>query len=248
MESPELSEDFLLLLKHYIQLAPHLIPKPSGETCVKTLSHPDLHIDNIFVDPVTRKITNISDWQSTSVSEIFLQRAFPPMLSLDHDYPKIGEEQSQDLLDQYKGLTETCNPRRWTVVKDGHLSILTEPISLLCGACNREDIFPFRHALITVVANWPKLFPDSSPCPVHFTELELELHGKEMELIEGLEDIMYLRQEENLISLGGVVRPEHYEQAQCTNIRFKEMFISSAENEQQRALHERVWPYQDKVS
>jgi aminoglycoside phosphotransferase (APT) family kinase protein len=39
---------------------------------VKTLSHPDLHLDNIFVDPDTKRITHIIDWQSAVISDVFL--------------------------------------------------------------------------------------------------------------------------------------------------------------------------------
>lgn len=206
MESPEMPDDFLSLLTRYMKLAPYLVPKPLEETCVKTLSHPDLHLDNIFVDPTTREITTIVDWQSASVSEVFLQRAFPPMLShSDLQHPESDKGQSQDLPSQYKHLTETCNSRRWTILKEDRISILIKPVSLLCGAWDREDVFSFRHALIAVVAHWKQIVPDSTPCPVHFTELELELHGKEMELIEGLGTIMHQLQEENMIPLGGMV-------------------------------------------
>jgi hypothetical protein len=217
MESPEIPEDFLSLLTCCIKLAPYLVPKPSEETCVKTPSHPDLHLDNTFVNPTTRDITNIVDLQSTSVSEVFLQRAFPPMLfHLDHQYPESGVGQGQDLLGHYKHLTETRNPRHWAILKDHHIFIQTKPVSLLCGAWNRGDVFSFRHALITVTSHWKQIVPDSNPCPVHFAELEL---------IEGLGTIMHQLQEKNMIPLDGMVRPEQYEEAQCTANRFKEMFI-----------------------
>ena len=59
---------------------------------------------------------------------------------------------------------------------------------------------------------------------------------------------MHQLEAENMIPLGGMVRPEIYEQAQHANNRFKKLFISLAEDEQQRVLHAKVWPYQDAPS
>lgn len=50
------------LLEIYTALAPHLAPTPTSEQ-LNRISHPDLHLDNIFVDPETYCITSIIDWQ-----------------------------------------------------------------------------------------------------------------------------------------------------------------------------------------
>lgn len=257
-ERPESPDDFLSLLTRYMQLAPYLAPPTSRSTNVRTLSHPDLHLDNIFVNPTTKEITHIIDWQSASVSEIFLQRGVPPLI------PRSANDGSDEamegglkcdgannrdlrpgLMRHYERLTRTSNPRRWEALKDDRISALTKPASLICGAWDRADVFSFRHALINIVARWETLFPENRPCPVHFTDSELELHGEEMELLEGLGTIMRELEAANMIPLGGMVRPENYEHAQYVNNFFKEEFISLADNEHQKALHSKVWPYQD---
>lgn len=259
MESPESIDDFLSLLTRYVTLAPYLVPTNPKGILSKTLSHPDLHLDNVFVDPDTRKIKSIVDWQSSSISEMFLQRGPPPLLpnpKLGSSDTPIGDEsehqnsskaiqQDRDVLDHYESLTRTSNPRRWAAMKHDHISVLTKPVSLICGAWTREDVFSFRHALISVVANWDEIAPESIPCPINFSESELELHDQEMELIEGLGTIMHQLQDENLIPLGGMVRPEHHERAQDANNRYKEVFISLAEDENQRDVHSKIWPYQE---
>lgn len=259
MESPELPDDFHSLLTRYVTLAPFLVPTNSKGIHSRTLSHPDLHLDNIFVDPNTKQITHIIDWQSTSVSEMFLQRRFPPMLphpergssgdTLKDDIERQdsgkGENQLADILSHYEYLSRTRNPRRWAVIKEDCISTLTKPISLVCGAWDRKDVFSFRHALISVIAHWKRIAPESDPCPIHFTNLEIELHRTEMELIEGLGNIMHQLEDQELISLGGMVRPEHFEHAKETNNRFKEIFISLGEDDKQKTLHSKVWPYQD---
>ena len=259
MEVPESPDEFLLLLARYMKLAPYLVPPPSRRTYIKTLSHPDLHMDNIFVDPDAKEITHIIDWQSASISEMFLQRGTPPMIPHSGTIGSDGKpdrgserldlkskEQIPDMMSHYERLTKMSNPQRWEALNDEQTSILTKPVSLICGAWDREDVFSFRQALINIVARWENLFPDNCPCPIEFTESELELHGKEMELIEGLGSIMRQLDAENMIPLGGMVRYQNYERAQHVNDLFKKDFISLAEDEQQRNLHSKVWPYQDK--
>src|SRR5947207_12517288 len=73
---PELPEEVLDLLDRYLQLTPTIVP-PLGtdDTHSPTLWHPDLHLDNIFVDPESKQITRIIDWQSAAVMPFFTNMA-----------------------------------------------------------------------------------------------------------------------------------------------------------------------------
>ena len=173
--------------------------------------------------------------------KMFLQQGLPPMLP----DPKNGGNQHKNVLSHYERLTKTGNPRRWAVLIDDYISILTKPISLVCGAWDRRDVFSFQHALITAIAHWKRIAAESGACPISFTNLEMELHETEMELLEGLGKIMHQLQDENMIPFGGMVQPEHYEQAKNMSNRFKEFFISLEEDDQQRTLYPQVCPYQD---
>lgn len=124
-------------------------------------------------------------------------------------------------------------------------SLLTEPVSLLCGSWSRNDVFSFRHALIHVAARWKEIAPATVPCPIQFTEDELQLHNSELELLEGLGEVLHQLQSDNLIPLGGMVFRDDYEQALRVNNAVREMFVDMAESESQKALHSRIWPYQD---
>ena len=90
-DSPELPEEYISLLKRYLILVPYLSSGIPEELHSKTLYHRDLHLDNIFVDPDTKEITNIIDWQSTVVSEIFFQHKVPPILHPQGGYDQISE-------------------------------------------------------------------------------------------------------------------------------------------------------------
>jgi Ser/Thr protein kinase RdoA (MazF antagonist) len=58
----ELPNDGLALLTQYMDVASYLVPPSTDEAAAsKVLWHPDLHLDNVFVDPNTHRITRIVD-------------------------------------------------------------------------------------------------------------------------------------------------------------------------------------------
>lgn len=64
------AEQHIALLQKWAAIAPAVLPE--SIYCMPTLSHPDLHADNIFVtdtDPMS--ITSIIDWQGASVLPLF---------------------------------------------------------------------------------------------------------------------------------------------------------------------------------
>ncbi|OJJ86067.1 uncharacterized protein ASPGLDRAFT_65230 [Aspergillus glaucus CBS 516.65] len=59
-------------------LAPYLVPGSTDRLAsANVLWHPDLHLENIFVDSVTGKITGIVDWQLACVTPMFYQSDVP---------------------------------------------------------------------------------------------------------------------------------------------------------------------------
>lgn len=64
------------------------------------------------------------------------------------------------------------------------------------------------------------------------------------EYIEGLSVVMRQLEDEGYIPLGGMVRPQYYEHARKANEYFKQEFVDLAENESQKEMHAKVWPYQ----
>ncbi|KAF2124066.1 hypothetical protein P153DRAFT_412352 [Dothidotthia symphoricarpi CBS 119687] len=255
LEALETPGEYISLLERYLQLVPHLSPGPSRTS----LSHPDLHLDNIFVDPDTKQITCIIDWQSVSVSGLFFQHKIPRLLLPIRSYTtrnclKTASDGSKathdadgtsDLLRHYQHLTRLKNEQQWVAVTSPNRSLRIKPNSLLCGAWSRNDVFSFRHALINIVAHWEEITPVNAPCPIQFDPKELELHNDELEVVEGLGEVLHQLQDDNLIPLGGMVLPENYEQALHINNTVKEMFVNMAESESQRVLFSRIWPYQD---
>jgi hypothetical protein len=255
-DTPELPEEYISLLQRYVILAPYLTSAFTKELHSKTLFHPDLHLDNIFVDPDTKKITNIIDWQSAPVSEVLFQHRVPTMLPPPGGYDKKPIDSCEDsksadppndetcILNHYRKLVRSKNRLRWAAIKHPHASLLTEPVSLVTGAWSGNDVYSFRHALIKIAAYWKDINPNSGPCPIRFTKEELELHNEEMELLEDLSTVLHLLQEQNLISVGGMVRRELYEQALSVNKNVKKMLMDMVEDDEEKALCEKIWPYE----
>lgn len=65
-----------------------------------------------------------------------------------------------------------------------------------------------------------------------------------MELLEDLSTVLHLLQEQNLISVGGMVRRELYEQALSVNKNVKKMLMDMVEDDEEKALCEKIWPYE----
>lgn len=174
-------DEYISLLKRYLKLAPYLVPASNRDT--KTISHHDLHLDNIFVDTLTRRITCIIDWQFASVLPIALQRAFPQMLEPDENNKNSEGQQSDDnnnnnnnnndndTLAHYNNLLRASNPTRWAILNnsDKYLPTKTNPINLVPMCWERENIFRLRHSLISIVGII--FFPQQPhhPPPPHLT-------------------------------------------------------------------------------
>lgn len=60
LKDSDLPEQALSVLSKYPEVAPYLIPNDPKSTA-NVLWHPDLHLDNVFVDPATCEITSIID-------------------------------------------------------------------------------------------------------------------------------------------------------------------------------------------
>lgn len=89
LKTQEHPDDGLGLLTKYTKVAPYLIPKSTNEAASNNvLMQPDLHLDNIFVDPETLQITRIVDWQSACVAPLFYHADVPKLYT--HHGPLQG--------------------------------------------------------------------------------------------------------------------------------------------------------------
>lgn len=138
IKDSELPDDALLLLSDYMKAIPYLMPH-NRESRANVLRHPDLHLDNVFVDPTTCKITCIVDWQGASVAPLFYHSCVPRMFR--HNGPvregwvvpacpekfdtlgkdkkkKVNEYLENETLHKfYEAMVHKQAPRHWAVLK-----------------------------------------------------------------------------------------------------------------------------------
>jgi len=254
LDSPDTPGEYLKLLTKYLQLAEYLKPASSDDVYRKTLWHGDLHLDNVFVDAQTMKITHIIDWQSTTIMALFRQSFLPQMISsttpqsqnTSSELPQDvngSKEGDTGLASRYQEFSRLKNPLKWAAYRVPRIRLRTNPTELISGAWARRDMFSLRHAIITLIALWSEISQDV--CPIQFEDDELESHDTEWELIEALGTIMHQLNDEGLLPLGGMAPREHYEKARALNEQFKQTFVDLGENEFQKDLYSKVWPYQD---
>lgn len=244
MDQPETPDDYISLLSRYLELLPYLLPVLTEEGKRNTISHPDLHLDNIFIDSETNEITSIIDWQSATVSPAYLQSPCPQMIELSPNAQTAEQEKDEEeLLNYYSEAMEVKDPLRSKTFNVPYYKVKTDPIFRLPMSWERRDVYSFRSALVAVVAHWDSICKNT-PCPVTFTSEELVPFWFEMENIEGFSMIVRQLDEGGYIPLGGMVRPQYYEHAREANEYCKQEFVDLAENESQKEMHAKAWPYQ----
>ncbi|KAL3475952.1 kinase-like domain-containing protein [Aspergillus californicus] len=233
-DEPETPDNYISLLERYITLVPSLIS--SGTEYHNKLLHPDLHLDNIFIDPQTNNITAVIDWQHMSTSPVCLLPVFPQMLE------PLWEMLDNQLPHFYLSKLKYIDPLRCEILTEPRRSIRVEPILVVPCCWDGKDLVSLRNSMINVIAQWPKIRNTDIECPINFTK-ELEQHRSEIKLVEGNSIILHQLQDEGLISLGGIVPRDQYEIAREWNNYYKGEFIGLAEDEEQKKLHAKLWPY-----
>ncbi|PSS23315.1 hypothetical protein M430DRAFT_17237 [Amorphotheca resinae ATCC 22711] len=206
-----------------------------------SFSHPDLHLDSIFVDPGTRRITRIIDWQSASVFEAYFQHCIPRILApvwrnSSETESDISTQRHQakerEIASHYQRFSKLNNPNRWAASKLPLRSLTTEPTSVLCGASDKDDVYSLQTALIHIAVRWDEIGSKPGPCPIRFLERELEFHSNEMDLVQGLANVLHELHDKGLIPLGGMLYRENYERAAPINKEHIEEFVNTMETEE----------------
>lgn len=267
---PEQPEEMLELLDQYLELAPAMIsPSTPDDVNASTLWHPDLHLDNLFVDPNTLQITSLIDWQATAAAPLFYQCGVPKMVrhrepvsldlsswpkrpdnynDLEHDQKKYAEKmhRSEHLHQYYLRITRRDNPRHWAALQL-HDEVRVQPVKIVQQVWENNTTFFLRRALMRLVSNWERLCPNAGPCPVSFTEQDFALYSQEVEKREFVSDTLNLIEKNYGLNPDGTVHPDKYVEVQTELKRLKAICLEAADNEEERFNVEKLWPYQDTV-
>ncbi|RAH41729.1 uncharacterized protein BO95DRAFT_456419 [Aspergillus brunneoviolaceus CBS 621.78] len=266
VSDPELLEDGLHLLDQYMKVAPFLVPSSTdGAASSNVLWHPDLHLDNVFVDPRIHTITDIIDWQSACVAPLFYQSHVPRMfrdpgpvqegwavperpenfdtVSTEDQDQITSDHESQIIHKYYEALVFKRAPRHWSVLQQKTIPIVRKPAWLVTGVWENRNLFFLRQSLLSLGNLWEDLF--QLPCPIAFTEKEIELHAEEETNMDGIGQVLTLFRDQGVLPVHVMVDPKDYELAVENSRKFKHVFLGTAENDKERELYSKLWPYQD---
>lgn len=252
-ESPS---NYTLLLDQYLQLVQHIAPPPIPAT----LWHPDLHLDNIFIEPETKEIKCIIDWQSASISEPYFQYSYPPMLTpiilTEIDARNEGEPESRAdpeaenflrrlprLSSHYQICKRQSIPQQWAATHNASRQFLTKVVSSVTGSWNRDCGFGLRNDLIAVAMDWAKSESAEVACPLHFTEEDLAHHKQALKIVAELAEVLEQLEESGIIPNGGKVLVDDYERSLDASRSVRNWWVNKGGSKEEQDLNAKVWPY-----
>ncbi|KAI9670783.1 MAG: hypothetical protein M1817_003894 [Caeruleum heppii] len=192
-------EDHINTLSLATKLLPCLLKHPTLlQKSSPTLWHTDLHMGNIFVSSTDYHIVSLIDWQSASISPLFLQVRWPVFLEPPEGYsegtvtPKLSNNFEQlDADDQAIAVREKdqalCS-KAYEVTsflnnQDAYSAMWKLPKSIQelfsrLGDTWDDGVVPLRACLIRFLKDWKQMnFPNH--CPIQFTSAEIASHTKQ---------------------------------------------------------------------
>ncbi|KIY48787.1 hypothetical protein FISHEDRAFT_73299 [Fistulina hepatica ATCC 64428] len=188
------TDDHLRALNHFTALIPYIVPRQPAHLAGH-LWHPDLHANNVLVAPSDApggfSVTSVIDWQCSWVGPAFINLTVPSMFSATMGAPSgnrpaitpnaaaLEEFSPEDkakihVLHRRAVLHKLFETLFIPQVLDMPVRARWEMIDL--ASCTwQTGLLPFREAMIQVVERWKEIAGDE-PCPVHFTEKQVEQH------------------------------------------------------------------------
>ncbi|KAI0350135.1 protein kinase subdomain-containing protein PKL CAK Fmp29 [Trametes cingulata] len=257
-------------LDRYLRIAPYLVARdPSRDHfCIR---HPDLQPSNIIVSwsPESKSyvIAGLIDWQHTAVLPLSLHAGIPPRLQ-NYDDPAWHPMTPPALPENFEDMDETRresemeryhrrllhyhyveNTRKYNIL---HYAALTDPVGALrrrlfhqARAPWEGETLPLKIPLIQATENWERLVGEGVPCPIAFEPddvretMKLDAEVREMD--------GYVEVVRDKIGVGpdDWVPAEHYEEAMARSRKLKEVGLAASDNEEERALFDAHWPFDD---
>lgn len=237
--------EYMELIYKYDALQEQIIlPEFDNDPC--TLSHPNLSLDNIWIDPRTEKIVSLTGWQSTTITPPLLKRPYPRFL--DTEFQTQSDERSQILpKERYRELVKVSDPLRYERLFSNpqKYELLMGPMSSIFNAWNNRGIFRLRESLIAV-RNSQNL-DRANPVPEleQFSSEELESHANEKYARQELDVLFNMIQNvQHTVNIpkDGRVLTEDFERAQQLSEDYRQQYINLAAGSR-KTLHRKAWPF-----
>ncbi|GAB7355411.1 hypothetical protein MBLNU459_g5928t1 [Dothideomycetes sp. NU459] len=212
------------LYRKFLSVSPYILP--DEERLVRsTIWHWDLHAPNIFVNE--NGITSIIDWQDVWAGPLFLQARHPKLVDYNGDVTTEFPEDYEDLTDPeeksrirkqveksivlwtYESETRDINPDLHDILHIPHGRTRRQTVDYSANTWD-GDIMPFRQCLIRVARHFEE-FNTKVPCPISFSDDELEEHYRDGAGWNDKAD--FWDSLHGFVERDGYTSPETYEQA-----------------------------------
>ncbi|KAJ5476250.1 Aminoglycoside phosphotransferase [Penicillium sp. IBT 31633x] len=256
-------------LKNFLKVAKVLSPKDK-EISKPVLWHPDLHGDNIFVNPdQPTEILSIIDWQAVNLSPLFLQSRHPALIELEGPIPEelqsISLPENFDELGTEGQLEEKKLRAAQSLYKLYDIQMIRRCPEIaaalkfknslagqligLSGSLFSDGEPIVQGMLMKLQEEWATCVGSSVPCPLSFTEEDRKQQKEdEVKWASGVELM-----EEFLSNVGayrgwdGWVNHNKYEHFMTRLEQFRDEFLEThSTTKEERSQWEAVWPFTDK--
>lgn len=258
-------------LDRYLLLAPSLVPDNDSLTTF-CLRHPDPNINNFKVsrDSSGLRIRSLLDWQHAAVLPLFLHAGMPYDIQNEEDevsrrmikpnlpdnFDNLSQEEQEwekELLRRrlvhYHYILSTATYNR------AHHKALSYPFGSFCRRIFNHSAAPWEgetikllQALIEMVLDWERFAKDGSmPCPVVFTQDEMDAAFKLCQALESADE-----NERNLRNYVGYgpetwVSVDNYEKAMASGEEIKQKMLEEYSGdvkmtEERRSYIAKCWP------
>lgn len=237
--------EYMELIYKYSALQEQLIrPEFNSDPC--TLSHPNLSLDNIWIDPKTEKIVSLTGWQSKAITPPLLKRPYPRFL--DTEFQTQSGDRSQILPNErYRELVKISDPLRYDRIFSNpqKYELLVGPMSSIFNAWNNGGIFRLRESLLAVRNLQQLVLTNPVPELEQFSSAELESHAKEKYARQELDMLFNMIQNvQHTVNIprDGRVLAEDFERAQKLNEDYRQQYINLAAGGRKTLLR-KAWPF-----
>lgn len=261
-------EDDIALLQKAADLIDRLESHLSLEQNSRpTLWHTDLHMGNIFVSETEpSKIVSLIDWQSISVSPLFLQARWPIFLEPPDDYVKgfvhpqlpsdfetMDEEDKGLATYKFKQASRTKAYETSTYLKNRdaynamNVPRVFRELFIRCGEVFEEGVEPLRACLIEISQSWEQLKLPGT-CPFSFTPNETSSHDIAFEEYEEFHRVRKFALEYlDTDSEGWIAPAMDFDEKQAQNKALFEYYLENLADGKSRKELLRIWPFSESL-
>ena len=214
------------------------------------------------------EVVGLLDWQHASILPVFLLASIPNRLqhydsqtsdplippSLPENFSELNEYAQTGATRlyhkrlvhyEYVKNTRECNELHYAALTD-YAGMLLRRLFCLADAPWEGETLELKVALVQATQHWETLAGEGVPRPIAFDSEDVRETMKLLEVQREADELLEAVREK--IGTSGPedwVPAEHYEEAKARSEKLREVAFSAIEDDEERALNEAHWPFDD---